>query len=106
MKLTKEYLTGWRKSDCVIPEHEVGFSTTDECLMYLRGELSWLSIDLPTSDPLGNQAMNVAVEMARISLYLDDPFNDTKTWTVGAWTYYVRKNPEWRRARAARKAGL
>jgi hypothetical protein len=99
----KLWFVGWKKTGTDHPEHEVDFDSTTDALSYLVGELSWLSVDLPTGDSYGNECINLARKLTSIGT-LHAHYGELAhwEWTAGDHTYYVTRNePEARRRKAA-----
>lgn len=97
--MTALWRVGWEKTGAAHPEHQVEFESPNDGLRYLIGELSWLTGDLPPSDPVGGECIEAAYH---ISTRIPLPIGVTEeTWVAGDYTYFLRRNEEEARRRRA-----
>lgn len=76
---------GWKKNtEGAEPELEFSFDTYTAASQFLRDELLWIVIDLPSSDGIGDQAM-------RAAKHLYEQANRDYYECVGDYIYYCLK---------------
>jgi hypothetical protein len=77
---------GWKKNtEGATPEFEEAFDTYSDASSFLRDELLWMVIDLPSSDGTGDQAMGAAKR-------LYEQANRDYYECVGDYIYYCLKS--------------
>lgn len=83
------HVAGWREVNSLTPLQQLAFRSRAEASRWLRAELEWLAIDLPSSDPRGDAALTAAKD---VKDFEDSSSVRDKEYSIGEWVYYLKRN--------------